>query len=122
MKKSDLNGNTHEMETMQTKISITAPNREAKVEIVARMTDITARSVGIMGVQMVILCMACDSPFSLSMLEVFDVHRDNTVDVPNLCPSCGGYTPIDAGAEIVYGMGRFPSDSSQLSQRKGPKR
>jgi hypothetical protein len=76
------------------------------------MTDITARSVGIMGVQMVILCMACDSPFSLSMLEVFDVHRDNTVDVPNLCPSCGGYTPIDAGAEIVYGLGRFPSDSA----------
>jgi hypothetical protein len=108
MKKSDLNGNTHEMETMRTKISITAPNREAKVEIVARMTDITARSVSIMGVEMILHCIACDGPFTLSMLEVFDVHRDNTVMVPNLCPSCGGYTPIDAGAEIVYGLGRFP--------------
>lgn len=108
MKKSDLNGNTHEMETMRTKISITAPNKEAKVEIVARMTDITARSVSIMGVQMLIVCRSCDNTFVLSMLEVFDVKTDNTVDVPNLCPSCGGYTPIDQGAEIVYGLGRFP--------------
>jgi hypothetical protein len=108
MKKSDLNGNTHEMETMRTKISIIAPTREAKVEIVARMTDITARSVSIMGVQMLLDCVSCDSPFSLSMLEVFDVHRDNTVTVPNLCPSCGEYTPIDAGADITYGLGKFP--------------
>src|SRR4051794_5659565 len=89
----------HVIETMQTKITITAPDKERKVAVITRLVDLQARMPGILGVQLILYCTPCNNPFTLSMLEVFDVNRDNTVDVPNMCPDCGEYTPIDRGVQ-----------------------
>jgi hypothetical protein len=112
---------THVLETMQTKITITAPDKERKVAVITRLVDLQARMPGILGVQMVLYCVACDNPFTLSLLEVFDVNRDNTVDVPTICPSCGGYIPIDRNVQISYELGRFPSDRGPYIKRQRPK-
>jgi hypothetical protein len=111
----------HVMETMQTKITVTAPDKERKVAVITRLVDLQARMPGVLGVQMILVCRACDSPFALSMLEVFDVNRDNTVIVPNLCPSCGGYAPLDRDVQISYELGRFPSDRGPYIKRQRPK-